>query len=71
MIFEIEEAKRHCDWLMEKGLGLGECATFLGNMDCGDTFSIALLKVFINRQDKLEKIHGKITSSDWGSPITP
>lgn len=71
MIFHIEEAKTHCDWLLSRGLGLGECAHILADLECGDTFALALMKVFKNRQDQLEKIHEKLNAHDWGSPITP
>lgn len=63
MIFEIEEAKSHCDWLLDRGLGLGECANVLCDMQCGDTFSLALLKVFKHRSDLLDR--------RWDIPITP
>lgn len=71
MILGLEESKELCDWLMERGLGLEEVAHFLCDLGCGDSFAIALLKVFINRQEKLEKLHDKNPIPDWGNPITP
>ena len=71
MILPNEECQQLCDWLIEKGLGLGECALFLSNIELGDSFALALLKVFIERKKQLEAIHEKKTIHDWGSPITP
>ena len=71
MILDIDESKELCDWLMERGVGLGEAAHFLCDLGCGDSFAIALLKVFKQRQYNLEKINAKKSFNDWGSPITP
>ncbi len=70
MRIELEEAKELIDWFMHRGLGLGECAWLLADLECGYSLSIALLKVFKERKIKLEKIHEKVTN-DWGNPITP
>jgi len=71
MILDVEESKELCDWLMERGLGLGETAHFLCDLGCGDTFAIALMKVFKHRQNLMEKLHAKKPIPDWGNPITP
>lgn len=39
------------DWLLEKGLGTGEAAQFLCDLQIGDTFGCALLKVFKRREE--------------------
>lgn len=71
MILSISESQSLCEWLMERGLGLGECAAMLGDLECGDTFALALLKVFVDRRNKLEAIHAQVPIGDWGNPITP
>jgi hypothetical protein len=71
MILSISESQSLCEWLMDRGLGLGECAAMLVDLACGDTFAMALIKVFIDRKNKLEAIHAQIPISDWGNPITP
>jgi len=71
MILDLDESKELCDWLMERGLGLGECAWVLADLACGDSFAIALIKVFNQRQKKLEAIHAKNPIPDWGCPLTP
>ncbi len=72
MILDLRESQELCDWLMRRGLGLGECADLLCDLACGDSFCIALLKVFKNRQLKHEEIHAKNPMPDfWGDPITP
>lgn len=71
MILTVEENMHICDWLLERGLGLGECACMLGDMECGDTFALALLKVFLARRKKMEAIDEEFNVPDWGNPITP
>lgn len=72
MILDLKESKELCDWLMRRGLGLGECAHVLCSLGSGDSFAIALLKVFEKRKQKYEEIHAKNTMPDfWGDPITP
>ena len=70
MIFEIEEARKHCDWMLDIGLGLHECAYILSHMECGDTFTLAFLKAMKNREIKMEKLHERFDTRDWGNPIT-
>jgi hypothetical protein len=70
MIFEVEEAQKLCDWMLDRGLGLGECAYMLSHMECGDTFALALFKVFKNRELKTERLHERFNARDWGNPIT-
>lgn len=71
MILPIEENLSLCDWLLDNGLGLGECACILCEMECGDTFALALMRVFIRRKQIKEQLDEKTKSTDWGSPITP
>lgn len=70
MILTIEENMQMCDWLIQKGLCLAECATVLVNIECGNTFAFALSKVFIERTKKMEEMDEEFDSFDWGSPIT-
>lgn len=71
MILDLNESKELCDWLLDRGLGLGEAAWVLADLTCGDSLAIALLKVFKERKLKLEAIHAQVPISDWGNPITP
>lgn len=70
MILSIEEGEELIDWLMDKGLGLGECAYMMCNMERGDSFSIALLKVFNERKKKLDTISNKNYFSACCNPAT-
>ena len=70
MIMSLQESMEVCEWLMERGLSLAESAWVLGDMDCGDTFSVSILKVFNHRQKILEELHAKYPTFDWGNPIT-
>lgn len=69
MILDLEESLELCDWLLEKGIGLGEAAHVICDLACGDSFAIALLKVFKHRQLKLEEIHAKNPLSNLDDPI--
>lgn len=69
MIINVEESKCLCEWLLQRGLGIGECAQFLANMECGDTFAVALMKVFNKRKEKLEEIQSKICMTNWNNPV--
>ena len=71
MILSIEESQNLCEWLLDRGLGLGECACVLGDLECGDSFALALLKVFHERKLKMESIHAQNDPIDWGNPIVP
>ena len=71
MILTIEENLSVCEWLMERGLGLGECACLLCEMECGETFALALRRVFLRRQQYKEKIDEKSKDTDWGNPVVP
>ena len=71
MILDLKESQEMCDWLIERGLGLGECAYVLCDLACGDSFDISLLKVFKQRELKLEAANAKANVIDWGCPITP
>lgn len=54
------------DWLVDKGLGMGECAHLITDIELGDSFGMALLKVF-KRREVLERSHEKVV--DWTMPI--
>lgn len=57
MIMSIEASKDLMDWMVSRGLGLGEAARVLGWMECGDTFALALMRVFHSREQMLESLH--------------
>ncbi len=71
MILSITENLDLCEWLMERGLGLGECACVLCELECGDTFALALARVFSRRKQIAEKMHEKTNQPSWDSPISP
>lgn len=71
MILSIEESLDLCDWLLERGIGLGECACVLCELNCGETFALSLMRVFIRRKELQEKINDKAKTNDWSDPITP
>jgi len=71
MILTVEQNIELCDWMLARGLALGECACVLCEMECGDTFALALARVFKRRQQLAEKIHDKTNGPDWGNPIVP
>lgn len=71
VILDVKECQEICDWLLKRGLSLRECAAFLCDMQSGDTFALALTKVFLNRKQTQEDIHAKNHVVDWGNPITP
>lgn len=71
MIIELDDSIEIIDWLVEKGLGLGEAATCLCYYETGDSFALSLLKVFIDRKKQMEALHEKVDVPDWGNPITP
>lgn len=55
-----------CEWLVGKGLRMDECAHLITDMELGDSFGMALLKVSKRREvDKQNEI-----TNDWGLPIT-
>lgn len=70
IVLDLKESQELCDWLLERGVSLDEAACVLGDLTCGDTFGIALLKVFKHRKLNLEKRNEKDISYDWGNPIT-
>lgn len=70
MILDLKESQELCDWLLQRGIGLDEAACVLGDISCGDTLAIALLKVFNHRKSNMEKKHENLFSNDWGNPIT-
>lgn len=49
--FSVKENMDFVDWLIQKGLGTGEAAHVLCDMQMGDSFGCALLKVFKRRED--------------------
>lgn len=57
-----------CEWLIENGLDLEECAFLIGDLECGDTFPLALLKVFKNRKERKEV---KYPVPSWDNPLIP
>jgi len=68
--FELDDAQKLIDWLMERGLGLGESARVIADMECGDSLSLAIRKVFKQRELMFEELkHTKLP--DWGNPLTP
>jgi hypothetical protein len=69
MILDLPQSQDLCDWLLQRGLGLGECAWVLADMQSGDSFALALLKVFETRKKQMEKVHEKDPVPDWGNPI--
>lgn len=71
MILDLAESKELCDWLLDRGVTLGEAAYVLCNLACGDSLGIALLKMFKHRQLKQEENNAKNNLSDWGNPIIP
>jgi hypothetical protein len=71
MILDLKESQELCDWLLQRGLCLDETACVLGDLACGDTFAIALLKVFNHRRkNNMEKNNENIFSNAWSNPIT-
>lgn len=70
MNLSLEESKELCDWLIERGLNLCECAWVMADIACGDTFSVALLKVYKQRRENLEALNEEVDFDDWGIPIT-
>ena len=62
MTLTIKENQELCDWMLEKGLRMSEAAGLLCNLECGDTFPLALAKVFRNRS---------ITSENYEKPVMP
>ncbi len=71
MNLELDESLKLCDWLRDKGLTLNEAAQVLSSLSCGDALYIALLKIYKNRRDTLEKLYDKKSIEDWGNPIVP
>jgi hypothetical protein len=69
MTLTIEESLTVCTWLMERGLGLEECACILCDMECGDTFALSLIKVFLKREQYKEKVDERFKDVDWGNPV--
>lgn len=69
MIRDIKESQEMCDWLIERGLGLNESAWVLCHLIDGDTLDIALIKVFKQRELKLEAVNEKVNINDWSCPI--
>jgi hypothetical protein len=65
--FSLCQSLELCEWLVTKGLGMGECAHLITDMEIGDSFGMALLKVF-KRRELMEKQNEK--STDWGVPLT-
>jgi hypothetical protein len=70
MILDLKESQDLCDWLLQRGISLDEAACIIADISCGDTFCIALLKVFNHRKSNKEKIHENIFSNAWSNPIT-
>lgn len=71
MHVSIEESQSLCDWLLDRGLELGECACVLGDLESGDSFALALLKVFYARKLKLESVNANVDPMDWNYPCSP
>jgi len=69
MRLEIDESIEICNWLLDNDLGLDECAHVLSDVECGDTFGLALLKVFKYRKLTMEKLHEKFPTN-FNDPIT-
>lgn len=67
MNLDLKESQDLCDWLLQRGITLSEAACVLGDLTAGDTFCLALLKVFNHRK---EKSNENKFANDWGNPIT-
>ena len=57
MIMSVAENLDLCEWLLEQGLSLPECACILCEMECGQTFAMSLSRVFKRRILNGEKLH--------------
>lgn len=70
MILDLKESQELFDWLLQRGLNLGEAAYVLCDIISGHSLGVALVKVWEYRNLLKE---GKDESSvfDWGNPITP
>ena len=71
MILNLQESLDLGDWLLIRGLGLGEVSELLSDLECGDSFPLALRKIFYKRQIISKEINEKKSIHDWGNPITP
>ena len=71
MIFEEEECKEKIEWLMNKGLSFEECSQFLIDLELGNSFSLCLLKIFKQREKKMEASNEKNLKSDCINIVTP
>ena len=59
MIMSIDGSRDVIDFLLEKGLTFSESVTVISNMECGDTFALAITRVFRERERLLESLNEK------------
>ncbi len=70
-MFETHESKRLIDWLLERGLGVGESAFVVRDVECGHSLAWAISTVFEERKKIMERLNNeKLPNDDWGNPIT-
>ena len=69
MILSITENLELCEWLMERGLVHDECACILCELECGDTFALALARIFTRRKQLAEIIHEKSKQNNITNPV--
>ena len=62
----LNQACELTEWLVNKGLGMGECAHLITDLELGDSFGMALLKVFKRREVEAQNAQRNF---DWGDPV--
>ncbi len=70
MNLDILESQHLCDWLLSRGVSLSEAAHILADLESGDAFALALMKMFKHRHQNTDKINEKHPSNRI-TPITP
>lgn len=68
MILNIQESMDLCDWLLEREVYLSESANILVDLQHGETFGLALKKVFKNRCEMIEKMNQQTLEWDNDFP---
>ena len=56
-MFSIREEMDLCEWLMSRGLGLGEAANLIVYMEQRNSFGKALCIIYEERKLKIKEIH--------------
>ena len=64
MNLDLKTKQELCDWLMQRSLDLGEAAHVIAYFEGGDSFEIALLKVFQHRKNMMEEKDQKCVDLD-------